>query len=753
MDPPDMLHNSENPREGIRLGNYRIRDQIGRGGMGTVYRAEHTTLGTQVAIKILSPRFATDPGFIARFEREAQAAAALSHPNIVGVFDAGDDDGLRYIVMEYVDGQTLADVLAAQGKFDLPRALLILRDIAAALVHAHARHIIHRDITPGNIMITPDGQVKLADMGLAKLVGSQLPTGATETGATVGTPYYMSPEQVADSKSVDTRTDLYSLGATFYHLITGRRPFDGGSAYEIMRRVETEEPVPLHRLEPGLPRDVCRLVERLMAKGRQDRYPSAEELLEDIERLEAGVQITRYRKQLKAFRPAAGARKHWKNVVIAGGSAAVVASAVIVGFLLSFKPETIVIRTPSAIAVSSSPYPNEMVKIPESKTFDTPWPIVLPSAPVEIETDDEGYVFVAGASRMTASSEGLTLTMAGVPLIFGEFADLQLVNGTSASGKASHALDQTSAGALLETTYQFGSSAPGLAASRRIFFSEHTLLVEWRCDPKPNTLLIGFLLNSDALSRRPRMSADAERTPASDQIVSITSEGSVRIAADGSRLSVRMGLPDLARDPAVPPDSRALITSIPAIRRKTYAAVLENGELTVSLPDGATLVTDRFSVPGNAVTGAIPTGYYRSEDGSAIGYRLLFPRYGEGAVGPLVKSLLFTDGRVQIEWLWDTDVGRVAFQLDPATALGRNFIAKLADDQSASGVLSSATELENVYALLVQIGGRTVAFAGKGADYAFDGEHVRLIHTALVEPGKPRTGKLVIEFTEPPANE
>lgn len=746
-----MLDNSENAHEGIRLGNYRIQDQIGRGGMGTVYRAEHTTLGTHVAIKVLSPRFATDPAFVARFEREARAAAALSHPNIVRVFDAGDDDGLHYIVMEFVDGQTLADVLAVKGKLDVPRALLILKDIASALVHAHARQIIHRDITPGNIMITPDGQVKLADMGLAKQMGSQLPTGATETGATVGTPYYMSPEQVVDSKSVDPRTDLYSLGATFYHLVTGKRPFDGGSAYEIMRRVETEDPVPLHRLEPGIPRDVCRLVERLMVKNRQDRYRSAQELLEDVQRLEAGGHIAKHRKRLRAFRPAGSARKHWKNVVIAGGSAAVAAAAVIIGFLLRYRPETIVVEMPRAISVSASATPDATAKIPESKGFKTPWPVVLPSAPVEVETTSDGFVFAAGESRMVISTDGLTLKMTGIPLITGDFARLESPGGGTIAGKQIHTLDETSAGTILETTLAFGPSAPSV--TRRILFSERTLLVEWECDSRTGHPDVGIQLNTSVLPNGSHATAGGAAESPPDEVISVLVEGGGYSFPEDSRLRAFVSAGASPEDIAVPTRTRALVTSIPVIRQETYAARLDSGQLTVSLPGRATIVSDDFMLPGGVPSGAVPTGYYRSEDGAAIGYRFLLPTNENGATVPLIKSLLFTATRVQIEWLWDTEAGQASFQLDPSTVLGRNFIAKLADDQSEGGVLSSATTLENVHALLVDLGDRTVSFMGRGADYAFDGEHVRLVHTAPVEPGKPRTGKLVIEFAQPSANE
>lgn len=761
-----MVDNRDIAREGIRLGNYRIRDQIGRGGMGTVYRAEHTTLGTEVAVKVLSPRFATDPAFIARFEREARAAAALSHPNIVRVFDAGDDNGLRYIIMEYVSGQTLADVLAAQGKLDVPHALQILKDITSALVHAHARGIIHRDITPGNIMITPDGQVKLTDMGLAKQVGSQLATGATETGATVGTPYYMSPEQVVDSKSVDPRTDLYSLGATMYHLVTGKRPFDGGSAYEIMRRVETEDPVGLHRLEPSVRRDVCRLVERLMAKSRRDRYQSAEELVEDIERIEAGDHIARHRTRLKAFRPAGSARKHWKIIVIAGSSAAVVAAAVIIGFLLSYRPQPVIGETPVAIAVTGHPPPPVNSGDRPSLSITAPWPMVLPSAPVDIETTGEGYVFSAGTSRLTVSPEQINLALMGRPVLKNEFLIYREEAG-KLEATSNMVLEETPEGAiLLRKTYAFPPLGPDRFIRQRVRFSERAALIEWEAVLPPHDDVVhvgldfegGFLGADDAPGQGMigLFMGDTLGAPSGIDRHAVTVGGgagwSIEQREKGDlRLVRRIDALNAGTEHVT---MWVLLTAVPRIERELYAAALANGGLTLFAGEDELLVGDRFFQTGFDADAMVPTGYYFDEQDLAIGYRFAVPPSRPEEPSPLVKSLLFTEARVQMEWLWHaTEASQIAFQVAPATVLGRNFIAKLADGKSESGVLSSTTNLENVRALVVDLGDRTVSFTGKGADYAFDGEHVRLVHTGAVEPGEPRTGKLVIEFAKPPASE
>jgi len=227
-------------------GRYRVGEELGRGGMAKVYRGEDTVLGRPVAIKILAPQYADDPNFVSRFRREAQAAARLSNQHVVSVFDTGSDDGVHYIVMEYVEGRTLADFLAGGGRIMPDRASEIAIDVCDALSAAHAQGVIHRDIKPGNIMITPSGEVKVTDFGIAR-VTSNAETVA-QTAAVLGTASYLSPEQ-AQGQPVDGRSDLYSLGCVLYEMVSGRAPFLGDSAVAVASKHVLEQPTPPSRLK------------------------------------------------------------------------------------------------------------------------------------------------------------------------------------------------------------------------------------------------------------------------------------------------------------------------------------------------------------------------------------------------------------------------------------------------------------------------------------------------------------------------
>ena len=200
-------------------GRYEIGPELGRGGMAKVFRATDNVLGRPVAVKVLAPQYAEDPSFVDRFRREAQAAARLNHPNVVGVYDTGSDDGIHYIVMEYIEGRTLADYLSGGGRIMPQRAIDIADAVTSALAAAHAEGVIHRDIKPGNIMITPRGDVKVTDFGIARVVAGA--DTVAQTAAVLGTASYLSPEQ-AQGERIDPRSDLYSLGCVLYEMLTGR---------------------------------------------------------------------------------------------------------------------------------------------------------------------------------------------------------------------------------------------------------------------------------------------------------------------------------------------------------------------------------------------------------------------------------------------------------------------------------------------------------------------------------------------------
>ena len=276
------------------LGHYRIVREIGAGGMGVVYQAEDTTLGRQVALKILPPELAKDDDRRLRFAREARAVAALNHPNIVTVHSVEESGGIHFITMELVKGKTLAELLPRQG-FALGRFFEITIPLVDAVSAAHQQGIAHRDLKPANVMIGDDGRIKVLDFGLAKgmdgepgRVGEVPTQSATRAGHTVGTPAYMSPEQ-AQGERVDTRSDIFSLGIVFYEMLTGRRPFEGGNPASVISAILRDRPQPVNELQPTVPRALARLVDRCLAKSPLDRFQSAIDLRHSLEEAKQDV--------------------------------------------------------------------------------------------------------------------------------------------------------------------------------------------------------------------------------------------------------------------------------------------------------------------------------------------------------------------------------------------------------------------------------------------------------------------------------
>ena len=271
------------PLLGSRLGQYEIVELIGRGGMAAVYRATQTSLGRPCAVKVLPAALAKDASFVARFQREARSTAAITHPNIIQVYDVGEQDSFQYIAMELVEGESLADTLRRDGPVPPEQAISYMKQTASALAAAHAKGIVHRDIKPSNILVTRQGTVKVADFGLAKRMAGDV--GVTRTGQIVGTALYLPPE-VATGQPADERSDLYSLGATFYHLLSGRPPFESPSLAGLVLKHTEDEPDPLGEVAPGTPPPLCQLIHRLLRKSPAERYASAEELLDALARVE-----------------------------------------------------------------------------------------------------------------------------------------------------------------------------------------------------------------------------------------------------------------------------------------------------------------------------------------------------------------------------------------------------------------------------------------------------------------------------------
>jgi eukaryotic-like serine/threonine-protein kinase len=266
---------------------YRVEARIGSGGMAEVYRGIDPVLNRTVAIKVLLPQFARDAGFVARFRREAQAAARLNHPNIVGVYDTGSDGDTQFIVMEFIEGRTLHGFLSSGKKPTPIQAVELAQRICAALGAAHAQGVIHRDIKPANVMVTRGGEVKVMDFGIARIETQET---APQTSAVLGTASYLSPEQ-AQGLPVDARTDIYSLGTVLYELLTGRPPFTGDSPVAIAYKQVNETPVPPSKVNADVPPRLDAVVMRALSKNPANRYQTAQEFFEDLERVKKGQEV------------------------------------------------------------------------------------------------------------------------------------------------------------------------------------------------------------------------------------------------------------------------------------------------------------------------------------------------------------------------------------------------------------------------------------------------------------------------------
>src|SRR6266511_4232576 len=285
MDTTDQSQ-AMGPR--ILADRYEVGPLLGAGGMAEVYEGHDRLLARRVAVKVLLAQYAHDPAFLARFRREAQAAASLSHPNIVAVYDTGSEGDIWFIVMEYIAGRTLRDVIKAEGPAHPARAAEICADVASALAGAHARGVIHRDVKPGNVMLTADGKVKVMDFGIAR--ASAVPS-ITQTAAVVGTVQYIAPEQ-AQGLEADARSDLYALGCCLYEMLTGQVPFTGPTPVAIAYRHVQDNPTPPRMLNPDVPVSLERVCLKAMAKRPQDRYQTAAEMQRDLERVRLGEPVT-----------------------------------------------------------------------------------------------------------------------------------------------------------------------------------------------------------------------------------------------------------------------------------------------------------------------------------------------------------------------------------------------------------------------------------------------------------------------------
>ncbi|MFN0010347.1 MAG: serine/threonine-protein kinase [Phycisphaerales bacterium] len=282
-----LRQQAEAEKSGQQIPGYKVLGALGKGAMGAVYKAKQLSLDRMVAIKTLPKKFTGSVQFVERFYSEGRAAALLNHPNIVQAYDVGKAGEVHYFVMEYVDGRTVYDDIIKHKRYSEKEALEITLQMAEALLHAHERGLIHRDVKPKNIMLTKEGVAKLADMGLARAVADK-EAAEEEKGKAFGTPYYISPEQIRGELKIGPPADIYSLGATLYHMVVGAVPFDGKNPSAVMNKHLKEALVPPDHVNPKLTPGISEVIEMMMAKDPKARYQNCKDLLIDLRAVRAG---------------------------------------------------------------------------------------------------------------------------------------------------------------------------------------------------------------------------------------------------------------------------------------------------------------------------------------------------------------------------------------------------------------------------------------------------------------------------------
>ncbi|MEQ1906591.1 MAG: serine/threonine-protein kinase, partial [Pirellulaceae bacterium] len=269
---------------GQMIGDYVVLRRLGSGGMANVYLAEQTSLKRKVALKVMRDELVGDPTYVSRFVREAQSAASLVQANIVQIYEVGHQGQLHFIAQEYVAGRNLRQHLARHGALEPIMAFNVLRQVGMALQKAAESGLIHRDIKPENIMITPNGEIKVTDFGLARFQNKNQKTDLTQIGIAMGTPLYMSPEQI-EGRDVDHRSDLYSLGVTAYHMLAGKPPFEGDTPLAVALQHLNKQAEDMALIRPDVSSELCKVVHKLMAKKPEDRFQSASDFLRELRKI------------------------------------------------------------------------------------------------------------------------------------------------------------------------------------------------------------------------------------------------------------------------------------------------------------------------------------------------------------------------------------------------------------------------------------------------------------------------------------
>jgi serine/threonine-protein kinase len=308
---------NEDKLVGQMVGGCRLLRRLGAGAIGVVYEAEQESMGRRVAVKMLSSKAAADAKVVQRFQREARLCAQIQHPNVVTVYDCGFERGVHFLVMEFVDGDTLAGLTEEAGRLAWDRAAKLVLQVARGLEYAHGRGIVHRDIKPANVLVGSDGSARLADLGLAKQLEDERSItegdglGLTMQGVALGSPAYMPPEQIRSAKDVTPASDLYALGASFYQLVTGALPFDGRSAMEVMTKVLREEARAVRELAPEVPPAIAAFIHRTLSKDPAGRPADAGRFIVELE--DALTNPQRLEATAVAPRPAAARRRQPSN--------------------------------------------------------------------------------------------------------------------------------------------------------------------------------------------------------------------------------------------------------------------------------------------------------------------------------------------------------------------------------------------------------------------------------------------------------
>ncbi|QDT54527.1 Serine/threonine-protein kinase PrkC [Caulifigura coniformis] len=267
-----------------RLGDFEVKKKIGQGGMGVVYLAHQVSLDRPVALKVLSKEIASKPAFVERFVREARAMAKINHPAVVNCYHVGEEKGLHYVAMELVDGRSMQDWLNQLGKLSVPDAVLVTLVCGEALAHAHSLQMVHRDVKPDNILVTRKGVIKVSDLGLAKVLDDE-DHSMTQSGTGLGTPHYMPPEQARNAKHIDATCDIYALGVTLYHFVTGALPFSGESVVELILSKERGSYKPARQHNREVSEKLSLMIDKAMARDRKARYQTMAEFIKDLESL------------------------------------------------------------------------------------------------------------------------------------------------------------------------------------------------------------------------------------------------------------------------------------------------------------------------------------------------------------------------------------------------------------------------------------------------------------------------------------